>query len=90
MFIFQSDADSFAQAAQGNNTLSFRSCKRRLGRSKQEWGAELNTLKPDVENSFLKSLEIDGDVREFRHAGNLGYQESGGLEKASIYGRCQP
>ena len=66
-FVFQLKDDTLTEAAERQDFLSFRSTNGRIERPQDEWTANADFLNRLIEDALRERLDVNGDVREFRH-----------------------
>lgn len=71
--VIEADGDSFADAAEGADRLSFECSSGRGDGAEQEGAGEADFGERFAEDSLVERGQVGGYVREFRH----GYQNSG-------------
>jgi hypothetical protein len=64
---FEAEADPFPKPAQLDDLFAFDAGQRRNGRPQQERTCDTDAFENTALDSFLESLDINNDVRQFRH-----------------------
>ena len=64
---FEADADTFAQPAQIDNRSAFNAGDRGHCRAQQKGRRDAHAFKGRILNSLLERLDVNDDVRQFRH-----------------------
>jgi hypothetical protein len=69
MVILKSEHDPFAHSPERRNLLAFKIGDGRHSRAEQEGAGEEYLFQRLVQNASAQRVEINGDIREFGHAG---------------------
>jgi hypothetical protein len=64
---FEAEADPLPKPAQLDDLFAFYTGQRRDRRAQQKRTGNAHTFENTALNSFLESLDINNDVRQFRH-----------------------
>jgi len=64
---FEADADAFAEAAELEDFFAERVRERRSGGAEEKRTGDAEVLEGFIEDALVESIEVDGDVRQFRH-----------------------
>src|SRR5580658_4962499 len=66
--VFEADADAFAEAAELEDLFAGGVGEGRGCGAEEEWADDADGFQGLAENAFFERFNVNGDIREFRHA----------------------